>query len=47
VYTDVPDALHPIARFSVWAHLRKLSADGVAVAADSLDIDAPWEIARA
>jgi len=28
VYTDVPEALHPIARFSVWAHLEKLAAEG-------------------
>jgi hypothetical protein len=28
VYTDVPRSLHPIARFSVWAHLRKLTAEG-------------------
>jgi hypothetical protein len=43
VYVDVPDALHPIARFSVWAHLRKLADEGRASAADRDDIDAPWE----
>lgn len=43
VYIDVPDALHPIARFSVWAHLRKLADEGRAAAADRDDIDAPWE----
>ena len=47
VYTDVPDALHPIARFSVWAHLRKLGGDGLAVGADPDDIEAPWESIRA
>ena len=25
VYVDVPEILHPVARFSVWAHLRKLA----------------------
>jgi glyoxylase-like metal-dependent hydrolase (beta-lactamase superfamily II) len=42
IYTDVPDHLHPIARYSVWAHLRKLAADGAAMSADAGDIDAPW-----
>ena len=27
VYVDVPDFLHPIAKYSVWAHLRKLRGD--------------------
>src|SRR5438309_12110766 len=30
VYVDVPAELHPIARFSVWAHLRKMAAEGLA-----------------
>ena len=30
VYADVPAELHPVARRSVWAHLRKLVDDGVA-----------------
>lgn len=42
VYTDVPDVLHPIARWSVWAHLRKLEAEGFAHATDIDDIDAVW-----
>lgn len=42
VYTDVPAALHPIARFSVWAHLRKLRADGRAGCAEPDDVDARW-----
>jgi glyoxylase-like metal-dependent hydrolase (beta-lactamase superfamily II) len=46
VYTDVPDELHPIARYSVWAHLRKLMAGGVATSPDSDDIDAPWAAVR-
>ncbi len=28
VYSDVDPALHPVARMSLWAHLRKLAADG-------------------
>jgi hypothetical protein len=28
VYVDVPDVLHPIARYSVHAHLLKLAAEG-------------------
>jgi len=36
VYTDVPEDRHPIARFSVWAHLRKLAAEG-AVKGDGLE----------
>ncbi|MGA2210978.1 MAG: MBL fold metallo-hydrolase [Acidimicrobiales bacterium] len=42
VYTDVPEALHPIARFSVWAHLRKLAADGEATTDDLDDVSARW-----
>jgi len=42
VYTDVPDALHPVARYSVWAHLRKLAADGRAASGDIDDLNAPW-----
>lgn len=39
VYVDVPAALHPVARHSVHAHLRKLAAEGRA-AGDGLD--GPW-----
>jgi glyoxylase-like metal-dependent hydrolase (beta-lactamase superfamily II) len=42
MYQDVPAELHPVARYSVWAHLRKLAADGRAVAEDPDDLDAPW-----
>lgn len=42
IYTDVPEVLHPVARFSVWAHLRKLAEDGAAQAADPDDPDATW-----
>ena len=47
VYVDVPEALHPIARYSVWAHLRKLAADGLARAADVDDLGARWTWAAA
>ena len=43
VYVDVAPAMHPIARFSLWAHLRKLAADGRAVSADPDDIETVWE----
>ena len=42
VYTDVPAELHPIARFSVWAHLRKLTAEGAARADDPDDLSTVW-----
>lgn len=45
VYVDVPSALHPIARYSVWAHLRKLAGDGRVTASDPNDIDARWKAA--
>jgi glyoxylase-like metal-dependent hydrolase (beta-lactamase superfamily II) len=47
VYTDVPELLHPVARYSVWAHLRKLVADGAVTATDPDDIGARWRRARA
>lgn len=42
IYTDVHELLHPVARFSVWAHLRKLAAEGRAHAADEDDPDTTW-----
>lgn len=42
IYTDVPSALHPVARYSVWAHLRKLLGDGLATSPEPDDIDATW-----
>jgi hypothetical protein len=38
----VPAVLHPVARFSVWAHLRKLADDGRATTSDREEITAPW-----
>ena len=42
VYTDVPKSLHPVARYSVWAHLRKLAAEGRAVSDNRDDLGASW-----
>ena len=46
VYTDVPEALWPIARFSVWAHLRKLAQEGKARSTDVEDVVASWSPVR-
>jgi len=44
VYQDVSAALHPIARRSLWAHLRKLEDDGRAISDERDDLDAGvWE----
>ena len=42
IYVDVPAELRPVARFSVWAHLRKLLAEGRAGTDEPEDIEAPW-----
>ncbi|MGH9301835.1 MAG: MBL fold metallo-hydrolase [Acidimicrobiales bacterium] len=42
VYTDVAPVLHPIARFSVWAHLRKLAQEGRAKASNVDDVASIW-----
>lgn len=42
IYLGVPEALHPVARFSVWAHLRKLGQEGRASSADPDDLDSAW-----
>jgi glyoxylase-like metal-dependent hydrolase (beta-lactamase superfamily II) len=42
IYADVPEALHPMAARSVWAHLLKLAAEG-RVAGSELDGD--WRAA--
>ena len=36
IYVDVAEELHPVARYSVWAHLQKLAAEG-RVSGDGLD----------
>jgi glyoxylase-like metal-dependent hydrolase (beta-lactamase superfamily II) len=42
IYVDLAPELHPMARYSVWAHLRKLADDGV-VKGD--DLDGTWSTA--
>lgn len=42
VYAGVPEVLHPIARYSVWAHLRKLRDEGRTDASDPDDLAATW-----
>jgi len=42
IYTDVHELLHPVARRSVWAHLRKLGDEGLAATIDRDDPDATW-----
>jgi glyoxylase-like metal-dependent hydrolase (beta-lactamase superfamily II) len=43
VYKDVDAALFPIARFSLWAHLRKLHGEGRATTSDPDELTAVWE----
>ncbi len=42
IYQDVKPELHPVARFSVWAHLRKLATEGFVVGEDGDRLDASW-----
>jgi glyoxylase-like metal-dependent hydrolase (beta-lactamase superfamily II) len=42
VYVDVAAAYHPIARHSVWAHLRKLAQEGRAESEDVDDLSSTW-----
>jgi glyoxylase-like metal-dependent hydrolase (beta-lactamase superfamily II) len=42
VYVDVAEDRYHIARFSLWAHLRKLAAEGRVSSGDADDIDAGW-----
>jgi Beta-lactamase associated winged helix domain len=37
--------LHPVAKYSVWAHLRKLGAEGRAATPEPDDLAAPWQLA--
>ncbi len=46
VYTAVPDALRPVARYSVWAHLRKLAAEGAVTTSDPEEVDSIWNPVR-
>jgi glyoxylase-like metal-dependent hydrolase (beta-lactamase superfamily II) len=47
VYTDVPIELHPIARYSVWAHLLKLRSEGRADSTAPEDLEASWRALQA
>jgi glyoxylase-like metal-dependent hydrolase (beta-lactamase superfamily II) len=42
LYADVIEELHPVARFTVWAHLRKLADEGHVVGDD---LDGEWAAA--
>jgi len=42
VYDDVPEERHWIAASSLWAHLRKLAADGLATSSDVDADDSTW-----
>jgi glyoxylase-like metal-dependent hydrolase (beta-lactamase superfamily II) len=44
VYSDVRDELLPVARRSLWAHLRKLADDGRAASTDPDDIGSSWAV---
>jgi predicted ArsR family transcriptional regulator len=39
IYVDVAAELHPVARYTVWAHLRKLAEEGQV---QGEDLDGPW-----
>lgn len=43
VYADVPELLHPVARLSLWAHLRRLGEEGRAESADGDEIGSVWQ----
>jgi glyoxylase-like metal-dependent hydrolase (beta-lactamase superfamily II) len=43
VYAEVDEERFPIARQSLWAHLRKLAAEGGVRSDDPADVDASWE----
>jgi glyoxylase-like metal-dependent hydrolase (beta-lactamase superfamily II) len=45
VYVDVDEDRYHIARFSLWAHLRKLAAEGAVVGTDADDIESTWTAA--
>jgi glyoxylase-like metal-dependent hydrolase (beta-lactamase superfamily II) len=42
IYAGIPDALLPVARYSVWAHLRQLAAEGRAGGDDPDQVAASW-----
>ncbi|MHB8464213.1 MAG: MBL fold metallo-hydrolase [Acidimicrobiales bacterium] len=42
VYSEITEVLHPVARYSMWAHLRRLRESGRAISDDADDVDAGW-----
>jgi hypothetical protein len=42
VYADVDEERFPVARKSLWAHLRKLGAEGAAHSEEPNDVEARW-----
>ena len=46
VYAGVGAEYHPLARFSVWAHLRKMADEGRVHSADPDDMGADWRPGR-
>jgi glyoxylase-like metal-dependent hydrolase (beta-lactamase superfamily II) len=42
VYADVPSSLHPVALYSLWAHLRHLGQQGRAATSDADDPEGRW-----
>jgi glyoxylase-like metal-dependent hydrolase (beta-lactamase superfamily II) len=44
IYAGVSERLHPVARYSLWAHLRKLGKEGRATSPDAEEITAPWTL---
>ncbi len=46
VYAGVAPEYHPLARFSVWAHLRKMADEGRVRSADRDDMSAEWHPVR-
>jgi glyoxylase-like metal-dependent hydrolase (beta-lactamase superfamily II) len=42
IYTEVPEVLHPMAARSVWAHLRKLAAEGRVRSDDVDEPESTW-----
>ena len=42
IYVGVPEQLHPVALYSVWAHLQKLAQGGCVETTDRDDITSRW-----
>ncbi len=44
IYSDIPEAAHKIARYSVWAHLLKLEEEGRVRAVGGEGIESSWQL---